>query len=42
MRQRQRNRATEEYVARKQAYAMGGGIELDDLMRAIDAKGGDY
>ena len=42
MRQRQRNRETEKYVARKQVYAMGGGIELDDLMRAIDAKGGDY
>lgn len=42
MRQKQRNRETEEYVARKQVYAMGGGIELDDVMRAIDAKGGDY
>ena len=42
MRQKRRDRETEKYVARKQVYAMGGGIELDDLMRAIDAKGGDY
>lgn len=42
MRQKQRNRATEEYVARKQVNAMGGGVELNDLMRVIDAKGGDY
>ncbi len=42
MRQRQRNRATEEYVARQQVNAIGGGLELNDLLKIIDAKGGDY
>ena len=42
MRQKHRNLETEKYVARKQAYALGGGLEVDDLMRMIDAKGGDY
>ena len=41
-RRRPRNLATEEYVARKQVNAIGGGLELDDLMKIIDAKGGDY
>jgi len=42
MRKRQRNRATEEYVAKKQINAIGGGLELNDLLKIIDAKGGDY
>ena len=41
-RRRHRNLATEEYVARKQVNAIGGGLELDDLMKIIDTKGGDY
>jgi hypothetical protein len=41
-RKRQRNRATEEYVARQQAYALGGGLQPEDLVKLIDAKGGDY
>ena len=37
-----RNAETEKYVARKQADALGGGLEEADLLRLIDAKGGDY
>jgi hypothetical protein len=38
---RRRNIETERYVARKQAAAMGG-IDADELVKLIDAKGGDY
>ena len=39
---RRRNLDTEKYIARKQASALGGGLEEADLLRMIDAKGGDY
>ena len=42
MRQKRRNLETEKYVAGKQAYALGNGLERDDLVRIIDSKGGDY
>ena len=42
MRNKRRDLETEKYVARKQALAIGGGLELDDLLKIIDAKGGDY
>ena len=41
-RRRRRNLATEEYVAKKQINAIGGGLELEDLLKIIDAKDGDY
>ena len=39
---RNRNRATEEYVAKKQINAIGGGLQLEELLKIIDAKDGDY
>ena len=42
MRQKRRNLETEKYVAGKQAYALGNGLDRDDLVRIIDSKGGDY
>jgi len=36
-----RNIETEKYVARRQAANMGG-IDAEDLLKLIDAKGGDY
>ena len=42
MRKKRRNLETEKYVAGQQASAMGGSVEVDELMRLIDAKGGDY
>ena len=42
MRQKRRNLETEKWVAGKQAYALGNGLERDDLVRIIDSKGGDY
>ena len=41
-RRSRRNLATEEYVAKKQINAIGGGLELEDLLKIIDAKDGDY
>jgi len=38
---RRRNIETEKYVARRQASNMGG-IDSEDLLKLIDAKGGDY
>lgn len=38
---RGRNIETEKYVARNQAAVMGG-IDPEDLIKLIDAKGGDY
>ena len=38
---RRRNFETEKYVARRQAANMGG-IDPKDLLKLIDAKGGDY
>ena len=42
MRQKRRNIETEKWVAGKQAYALGNGLERDDLVKIIDSKGGDY
>ena len=42
MRQKRRNLETEKYVAKKQINAIGGGLELEDLLKIIDAKDGDY
>ena len=43
-RPRNRNRGTEEFVARKQARMMGlyNDSDVNDVLKAIDAKGGDY
>ena len=38
---KRRNIETEKYVARRQAANMGG-IDSEDLLKLIDAKGGDY
>jgi hypothetical protein len=42
MRKKHRNLETEKYVAKKQINAIGGGLELEDLLKIIDAKDGDY
>ena len=42
MRQKRRNLETEKWVAGKQAFALGQGVDREDLVRIIDSKGGDY